>query len=117
MDPLRALVTSEARARVLTALFIDRGRSYYKTELAQKTQLPLMAVQRELRRMVDAGIVRSRALAGRTMYAAAEDSAIYPELRGIVAKLRGPARRLQDALAGTRAVAAVPLDPRERFLE
>ena len=99
MDALQALVTSTARAKVLTALFSERGRSFYQNELSRVTELPLLAVQRELRRLVAGGLVRQDVIAGRRVYAADERSSIYGELSAIVRKLRGPNASIRDVLA------------------
>lgn len=104
MDALRVLVTSEARARVLTSLFSERGRSFYQSELRRATELPLIAVQRELKRLVKAGLVRQEVLAGRRVYSADGSSAVYDELSSIVRKLRGPATAVREALAARKGI-------------
>jgi predicted nucleotidyltransferase len=104
MDPLKALVTSEARALVLSSLFADRGRAFFQRELARATQLPLAAVQRELHRLVAGGLVRREVVDGRGRYSAETRSAVYAELAAIVRKLRGPQSVIRDALAARRRV-------------
>jgi predicted nucleotidyltransferase len=104
MEPLKAIVGSEARARVLTALFAERGRSFYQKELERATELPLIAVQRELRRLVDAGFVTVSSSAGRRVYTADPSSAVYAEIAGLLRKLRGPQSAIREALAVRRNV-------------
>src|SRR6266508_447591 len=104
MDALKALVTSEARARVLSSLFSERGRRFYQRELARATQLPLAAVQRELRRLVAGGLVHRELVGGRGLYSADVRSAVYVELAAIVRKLRGPQPVIRDVLARRRRV-------------
>lgn len=104
MDALQTLVQSEARAKVLTALFSERGRSFYQKELERATGLRLVAVQRQLRRLTDAGLVTKSLAGGRRLYTADTKSAIYEEISGIVRKLRGPAAVLQLAIAGRRNI-------------
>lgn len=104
MDALAALVTSEARARVLTALYGDPGRTFYQRELARTTGLPLQAVQRELRRLHQAGFIRTSVVGGRRLYQADADSAVFSELQSIVLKLRGGGAALRQALADVRGV-------------
>ena len=99
MDVLKALFTSEARARVLTSLFGERGRAFYQSELARATELPINAVQRELKRLVNAGLVRREIVTGRRVYEADRRSAIYEEMSSMIRKLRGPATVIRDALA------------------
>lgn len=104
MDALQALVQSEARAKVLTALFSERGRSFYQKELERATGLRLVAVQRQLRRLTAAGLVTRTVAGGRRLYTADTKSAIYEEISGIVRKLRGPASFLRSAIAGRRDI-------------
>jgi predicted nucleotidyltransferase len=98
MDALRGLVLSEARAKVLTALFSERGRTFYQTELARATGLPIVAVQRQLKRLTEAGLVSTSSAGGRRVYSADPRSAIFDEISSIVLKLRGPAVILRPAL-------------------
>src|SRR5438309_10584159 len=97
MDALRGLVLSEARAKVLTALFSERGRTFYQTELARATGLPIVAVQRQLKRLIAAGLVTASMAPGRRGYAANPRSAIFDEVSSIVPTLRGPATTLRPA--------------------
>jgi predicted nucleotidyltransferase len=104
MDALRALVTSEARAKVLTALFSERGRAFYQRELERAAGLPVVAVQRELKRLTSAGLVTVGIAGGRRVYSADPGSAVYEEIASIVRKLRGPVAALRSALAVRRQV-------------
>jgi predicted nucleotidyltransferase len=87
---------------VLTALFSERGRSFYQQELQRATGLRLVAVQRQLKRLTSAGLVLVGTAGGRRVYSADPDSAVYSEISGIVRKLRGPADVIRGALAGRR---------------
>lgn len=98
MDALRGLVLSEARAKVLTALFSERGRTFYQAELARATGLPIVAVQRQLKRLSAAGLVSASTASGRRVYSADLRSSIYDEVSSIIRKLRGPATSLRPAL-------------------
>ena len=95
---------SEARAKVLTALFSERGRAYYQRELERVTGLPVVAVQRQLRRLSAAGLVTVGTAGGRRVYSADTRSAVYEEIASIVRKLRGPVATLRSALAARRGV-------------
>lgn len=98
MDALRGLVLSEARAKVLTTLFGERGRAFYQKELARATGLPIVAVQRQLKRLTEAGLVSASTAGGRRVYSADPRSAIFDEVSSIVRKLRGPAASLRPVL-------------------
>jgi len=104
MDALQALVLSEARAKVLTALFGERGRAFYQRELERVTGLPVVAVQRQLKRLSSAGLVAVGTAGGRRVYSADTRSAVYDEIASIVRKLRGPVAALRSALAVRRGV-------------
>jgi predicted nucleotidyltransferase len=104
MDALQALVLSEARAKVLTALFGERGRAFYQRELERVTGLPVVAVQRQLKRLSSAGLVVVGTAGGRRVYSADTRSAVYDEIASIVRKLRGPVAALRSALAVRRGV-------------
>jgi len=97
-------VLSEARAKVLTALFSERGRAYHQRELGRVTGLPVVAVQRQLRRLSAAGLVTVGTAGGRRVYSADTRSAVYEEIASIVRKLRGPVATLRSALAARRGV-------------
>lgn len=99
-DPLVALVTSAARAKMLTVLFGHPGQQYYQQQLAREARLPLQAVQRELRRLVDAQVVRASEVGGRRLYEANRSSSIYPELFGLIHKLRGAGPTIERAIRG-----------------
>ena len=104
MDALQALVLSEARAKVLTALFSERGRAFYQRELERATGLPVVAVQRQLKRLTSAGLVAVGTAGGRRVYSADPRSAAYEEIASIVRKLRGPVAALRSALIVRRGV-------------
>lgn len=102
-DPLLALITSRARALVLEALFGLPERTYFQQELARNLDIPLAAVQRELKRLVAADLVRIEHTAGRRIFAANKSSAIYPELASMILKLRGVVPQLKGAVRGADA--------------
>ncbi|HEV8654885.1 MAG TPA: nucleotidyltransferase domain-containing protein, partial [Candidatus Limnocylindria bacterium] len=92
------------RAKVLTALFGERGRAFYQRELERVTGLPVVAVQRQLKRLSSAGLVVVGTAGGRRVYSADTRSAVYDEIASIVRKLRGPVAALRSALAVRRGV-------------
>lgn len=97
-DPLLALVTSVARAKILTVFFGRPGVLYYQQQLAREARLPLRAVQRELRRLVDAQVIRAAEVGGRRLYEANASSSIYPELFGLIQKLRGAGPTIERSI-------------------
>ena len=77
------------RGAVLALLFGHVGESYYLRQLARMTGIALGPVQRELRQLVDAGLVIKRTLGTHTLYSANEASPVFAEMRSLVAKTVG----------------------------
>ena len=92
--------------KVLAWLFGQPGRSFYATELIGLANAGSGAVQRELARLAQSGLVTARAVGNQKHYQANPESPIFAELCGIVQKTVGLAEPLRDALA--------PLAPRIR---
>lgn len=82
--------------RVLGALFGNPERSYYGNELLRLTGSGKGALQRELDRLVKAGLVTVRAVGNQKHYQANPEAPIFEELRGIAVKTFGGA----DAVCG-----------------
>lgn len=85
--------------RVLAWLFGQPGRSFYATELIGLAGVGSGAVQRELARLVQGGLVTARAIGNQKHYQANPEAPIYAELCGIVQKTVGLAEPLREALA------------------
>src|SRR5438270_2666511 len=85
-------------------MFAAPQRRWYQRELAREAALPVAAIQRELRRLVGAGLLVESADAGRRLYAPDTRSPIFNELLAITIKLRGPAPLIRETLAAERAV-------------
>jgi predicted nucleotidyltransferase/DNA-binding HxlR family transcriptional regulator len=86
------------RGAVLAVLFGHVGESYYLRQLARMTGITLGAVQRELRQLVDAGLVTRKTLGTHTLYSANEASPVFAEMRNLVLKTVGIHDVLLDAL-------------------
>lgn len=85
--------------RVLALLFAQPGRSFYATELIGLAGAGSGAVQRELARLAQSGLVTVRALGNQKHYQANPDSPLFEELYNIVQKTVGLAEPLREALA------------------
>lgn len=77
------------RGAVLAVLYGHVGESYYLRQLARMTGIALGPVQRELRQLVDAGLVTKRVQGTQTLFAANESSPVFAEMRSLVAKTVG----------------------------
>ncbi len=84
--------------RVLGLLFGQPSRSYYATEIIGLAGAGSGAVQRELARLAQSGLVTVRAIGNQKHYQANPYSPLFAELSGIVQKTVGLAEPLRDAL-------------------
>ena len=82
--------------RVLGLIFGQPGRSFYATELIGPTGAGSGAVQRELARLAQSGLVTMHPLGNQKHYRANPDSPIYAELCGIAQKTVGLAEPLRE---------------------
>ena len=90
---------SNTQQRVLAFLFGQPERSFFATELIGLTGGGSGAVQRELKRLEESGLVTVTPLGNRKNYQANPQSPIFAELCGIVQKTVGLAEPLRAALA------------------
>ena len=99
---------SNTQQRVLGLLFGQPERSFYATELIDRTGGGSGAIQRELARLEASGLVTVRRLGSQKHYQANPESPLYKELIGIASKTVGLAGPLREALGSLapRIVAA-----------
>lgn len=90
---------SNTQQRVLAFLFGQPERSFFATELIGLTGGGSGAVQRELKRLEESGLVTVTPLGNRKNYQANPQSPIFAELCGIVQKTVGLAEPLRAVLA------------------
>lgn len=93
-----ALFTA-TQQRVLGLLFGQPGRSFFATELIALARAGSGAVQRELQRLAESGLVNVSHVGNQKHYQANRAAPIFKELRGIALKMFGPAEALRHALA------------------
>ena len=89
---------SATQQRVLALLFGQPGRSFFTNELIGLVGAGSGAVQREVRRLVESGLVTVTPIGSQKHYQANPAAPIFDELRGIVTKTLGPAEVLRAAL-------------------
>lgn len=90
---------SGTQQRVLGFLFGQPERSFYATELINLAGVGSGAVQRELARLAQSGLVTLKAVGNQKHYQANPASPVYAELCGLVRKTVGLAEPLRVALA------------------
>ena len=94
---------SSTQQRILALLFGQPERSYFANELIRLAAAGTGAVQRELVRLAESGLVTVRAIGNQKHFQANPDSPIYEELRSITSKTFGLAEPLSAALAPLRS--------------
>ncbi len=90
---------SATRQRVLAFLFGQPERSFFATELIGLVGAGSGAVQRELARLAQSGLVSVTRVGNQKHYQANPQSPIFTELRDITQKTVGLAEPLREALA------------------
>lgn len=96
---LAGALFSATQQRVLGLLFGQPERTFFTTELINLVGAGSGAVQRELRRLVDSGLVTVTSVGNQKHYQANVAAPIFEELRSIVTKTLGPAEVLRQALS------------------
>src|SRR5712692_5698328 len=95
---LATAVFSKTQQRVLALLFGQPDRSFYASELIQMARGGSGAVQRELARLQQSGLVTVKRLGNQKHYQANPKSPIFAELSSIVRKTVGLAEPVREAL-------------------
>ena len=101
-----ALFTA-TQQRVLALLFGEPERSFYTSELIDRIGAGSGAVQRELKRLAESGLVTVKRIGNQKHYQANPDSPVFEELCSLVRKTVGLAGPIREALE--------PLADRIRF--
>ena len=84
------------RGAVLAVLYGHVGESFYLRQLARLTGKSLGPVQREIRQLVEAGLVGRKTIGTQTLYSANQESPVFREIKGLVSKTVG----MRDILVG-----------------
>lgn len=101
---LAELFGSEARVKVLALFALHPAEEFYLREIAQKTGLPVRAVERVVRSLTEIGLLH-REKRGNSVYLSANrDFPIFPELKALFLKTVGLGDRVREALASAGPV-------------
>jgi predicted nucleotidyltransferase len=93
-----ALFTT-TQQRVLALIFGQPRRSFYASELIERTGSGSGAVQRELKRLASSGLVTVKRIGNQKHYQANPDSPVFEELSSLVKKTVALAEPIREALA------------------
>lgn len=89
---------SKGQQRVLGVFFSNPERDFYASEIAEREQTGRGALQRELDRLTQSGLVTVSLRGRQKLYRANPDSPIFAELRSIVQKTVGVVEVVRRAL-------------------
>jgi predicted transcriptional regulator len=101
-EGLGSVLFTNTQQRVLACLFGQPERSYFANELINLTGAGSGAVQRELKRLSECGLVTSEMRGNQRHFQANPQSPIFQELVQIVQKTFGLAHPIREALAPYR---------------
>ena len=89
---------SDSQTRIFRWLFGQPHREFHLSELRRLTGLGSASLQRELKRLAEAGLVRSERVGNLRRFKANSQSPVYSELVGLTRKTLGVEPMLREAL-------------------
>ena len=89
----------KTRQRLLGAVFGQPDRAWYAAELAKHLGVLRSGVQRDLKALTGAGLLKSYQKGRMVFFQANENSPVFPELRGLILKTVGLVEALREILA------------------
>ncbi len=98
IDSLSATLFGKTRRAVLGLLYSHVEETFYLRQIARTAGVGLGAVQRELKKLSEAGIIRRIVLGRQVYYQANPECPVYAELRNLVVKTIGVGDVLRAAL-------------------
>ena len=96
---IASAIFSDSQSRVYAWLFGQPERTYHFSELLRLTGLGSASLQRELRRLAEAGLVRSERVGNLRCYVANAQSPVFDELVALTRKALGTVARQADTAA------------------
>ena len=98
-ENLSSALFGKTRRKILGLFFSRSDQSFYLRQAVRITNAGQGTVQRELRRLVEAGILIRTKWGRQVYYQANKDCPIFKELQGLMIKTAGLADELRKALA------------------
>jgi DNA-binding transcriptional ArsR family regulator len=96
---ISAAFFSDSQARIFRWVFGQPEREFHLSELRRLTGLGSASLQRELKRLTEAGLLDSERVGNMRRFRANPDSPVYAELVALTRKTLGAQPLLRDALA------------------
>ena len=97
VDVLEALFSSAARVQVLSLFLQHPGSQFYQREIERETGQPIRAVQREVEKLEEIGLLLREPEGNRVFYRLNPDFPLLAELTALFQKVAG-AERIPDAV-------------------
>jgi DNA-binding transcriptional ArsR family regulator len=86
---LEALFSSTARVEVLRLLLLNPGSQFYQRQIERETGQPIRAVQREVKRLTEVGLLGRTTEGNRVFYSLNPDYPLLAELTALFQKASG----------------------------
>ena len=99
IDILGATLFGKTRRAVLALLYSHPDESFYLRQIARVTGAGMGSLQRELKQLSAAGIIRRSEVGRQAFFTANSDSPVFSELRNLIIKTFGVADVLRAALS------------------
>lgn len=101
---IEKLFSSKARVAVLKLFLFNPAQSYYQRQIALLARLPIRAVQREVEKMSELGLLDSSQEGNRRYYRANAGSPLFTDLKSIFYKSFGIAEALRKAMQDAEGI-------------
>jgi len=101
---LKTLFSSKARVKVLTLFMENPKNRYYLREIEKLINILPQALQRELAKLKNIGLLSETAEGNRIYYQINGKHLIYPELKGLISKTTGFQGRLKRAFSKEKEI-------------
>jgi predicted nucleotidyltransferase len=99
IDRLGATLFGKTRRAVLALLYSHPDESFYLRQIARVTGAGMGSLQRELKQLSEAGIIRRSEIGRQAFFKAKSDCPVFSELRNLIIKTFGVADVLRAALS------------------
>ena len=94
---LEKLFSSKARIAVLKLFLFNPEDSYYLREISSLANIPIRAVQREVKKLKEIGLLEESVSGNRVYYKASRKSPIFEDLKRIFFKTEGIVKALEES--------------------
>jgi predicted nucleotidyltransferase len=108
-DRLAEALFGKTRRELLALFFARPHQSYYLRQIARETGAGIGSVQRELARLLDAGLLTRSMIGTQAHYAANRAVPVYNELRALLTKTIGVASVIRNALLRSPAKRSIKI--------